>query len=67
MNADLSGALEQLDQSWKAFEHNGKPMTKNEVRKALVYGLKKGYNHTGQLTDADLDEALKNNEIEDHG
>lgn len=25
MNADLAGALEQLEKSWKAFEHKGKP------------------------------------------
>ena len=58
MKADLIGALEQLDKSWKTFEHNGKPMTKDEVRKALVYGIKKGYSHTGQLTDEDVNIAL---------
>mgnify|MGYP006921472211 CR=1 FL=1 len=58
MNADLAGALEQLEMSWKAFEHNGKPMTKEQVRKALVYGLQKGYKHTGELTDADVDTAI---------
>ena len=58
MNADLAGALEQLEMSWKAFEHNGKPMTKEQVRKALVYGLQKGYKHTGELTDADVDMAI---------
>lgn len=61
MNADLIGALEQLDKSWKAFEHKGKPMTRDEVRKALVYGIKKGYTHTGELTDEDVDVALSNN------
>lgn len=58
MNADLIGALEQLEESWKAFEHKGKPMTKEQVRKALVYGIKKGYKHTGELTDEDVDCAL---------
>lgn len=61
MNADLVGALEQLDKSWKAFEHKGKPMTKEQVRKALVYGIKKGYKHTGELTDEDVDNALAGN------
>lgn len=51
MNSDLVGALEQLEKSWKAFEHKEKPMTKEQVRKALVYGIQKGYKHTGQLTD----------------
>lgn len=61
MNADLVGALEQLEKSWKAFEHKGKPMTKEQVRKALVYGIKKGYKHTGELTDEDIDNALASN------
>jgi hypothetical protein len=58
MNADLAGALEQLNKSWKSFEHKGKPMTKTEVRKCLIYGIKKGYKHTGQLTDEDIENAL---------
>lgn len=59
MNADLVGALTQLDTSWKAFEHKGKPMTKEQVKKALVYGIQKGYTSTGQLTDEDVDTAIK--------
>lgn len=59
MNADLAGALENLDEVWQAFEHKGEPMSKEEVRKALVYGLKKGYDHTGQLTDEDVDNAIE--------
>ena len=58
MDADLVGALAQINKSWKAFEHKGKPMTKEQVRKALVYGIKKGYTHTGQLTDEDVDIAI---------
>ena len=58
MEADLAGALEQLEKSWRAFEHNSKPMTKENVRKALVYGLKKGYKSTGELTDEDIETAL---------
>lgn len=62
MHADLVGALEQLEKSWRAFEHKGNPMTKEQVRKALVYGIKKGYEHTGQLTDEDVDNALSENQ-----
>lgn len=36
-------------------------MTKEQVRKALVYGIKKGYKHTGELTDDDVDCALAEN------
>lgn len=59
MKADLTGALEQLDKSYKTFEHKGKPMTKEQVRKVLIYGIKKGYRHTGQLTDEEVDKILK--------
>jgi hypothetical protein len=58
MRADIVGALEQLDKSWKAFEHRGKPMTKEQVRKVLVYGIKKGYKHTGELTDEEVDSII---------
>ena len=58
MNADLVGALEQIEKSWKAFEHKGKPMTKEQVRKVLVYGIRKGYDNTGQLTDVEVDEVI---------
>lgn len=61
MQADLVGALEQLDRSWRAFEHKGKPMTKEQVRKALVYGIRKGYTHTGQMSDEDVEKALAGN------
>jgi len=59
MNADIKGALTQLNKSWKAFTHKGKPMTKLQVKKVLEYGLKQGYDHTGQLTDNEVDQILK--------
>lgn len=58
MKADLAGALEQLKTSWKAFEYKGKPMTKDQVRRVFKYGLQKGYNNTGQLTDEEVDNII---------
>ncbi len=58
MHADLAGALEQLDTSWQAFEHKGKRMNKNEVRKILKYGLSKGYKTTAELTDDEVDKVI---------
>lgn len=55
MNADIKGALQQLNKSWKAFEHKGKSMTKQQVKAVLEYGIAKGYKHTGQLTDEEVD------------
>lgn len=59
MNADIKGALEQLNRSYKAFEHKGRRMTKQEVKKVLEYGLEKGYKHTGQLSDEEVDTIIK--------
>ena len=58
MNADIIGALEQINRSYLAFEHKGKRMTKEQVRKVLKYGLCKGYKHTGQLSDEEVDSVL---------
>lgn len=59
MNADIKGALSQINKTYRLFEHKGKSMSKDEVTKILKYGLAKGYEHTGQLTDDDVDNALK--------
>lgn len=58
MNADIKGALEQIDRSYRVFEHNGMPMTKEQVKSVLEYGLSKGYEHTGQLNDEEVDAIL---------
>lgn len=60
MDADILGALQQINKSWRAFEHKGMPMTKEEVRKVLQYGIKKGYKTTSQLTDDEVDKVLSN-------
>lgn len=58
MNADINGALQQINKSYKAFVYNGKPMTKEQVRKVLQYGLRRGYKHTGQISDKEVDDLL---------
>jgi hypothetical protein len=58
MHADLFGSLEQINDCWRAFEHKGKPMTKDQVRKVLTYGIKKGYKTTKELTDDEVDAVL---------
>jgi hypothetical protein len=58
MNADCKGALTQLNKSWRAFTHNGKPMTKAEVKAVLEYAVKKGYDHTGLLTADEIDTVI---------
>lgn len=54
MKADIKGALQQLNKSYRLFEHKGKSMTKPQVKLVLEYGLKKGYNNTGQFTDEEV-------------
>lgn len=58
MDADIKGCLNQINRSWKAFEHNGKPMTKMQVKKVLQYGLSKGYETVSQITDQEVNLVL---------
>lgn len=59
MNADCKGALAQLNKSWKTFTHNDKPMTKAEVKAVLEYAVGKGYDHTGLLSQEEIDAVIK--------
>lgn len=59
MNADVKGCLNQIDRSWKAFEHNGKPMTKAQVVAVLTYADSKGIKTTNEIPDSDIDFVLK--------
>jgi hypothetical protein len=62
MHADLAGALEQINKSYKAFEHKGQRMSKEKVRKVLIYGLSKGYKTTAELSDDEVDKVLSLND-----
>jgi len=59
MNASVQGALTQINKSWKAFTHKGKPMTKEQVSKVLIYANNKGYKTTAELTDEEVDNLIK--------
>jgi hypothetical protein len=59
MNADCKGALAQINRSWKAFTHKGKPMTKAEVKAVLEYAIQQGYEYTGMLSDEEVDHVLQ--------
>lgn len=61
MHADIKGALNQIDTSWKAFEHKGQKMSKEQVKAVLEYGVYKGYKSTANLSDEEIDSILKNN------
>lgn len=58
MNADCKGALAQINKSYKAFVHNDKPMSKAEVKAVLEYAIAKGYDHTGMLSNEEVDNIL---------
>jgi hypothetical protein len=60
MHADIKGALAQINKSWKAFEHKGVPMTKNQVKVVLTYANAKGYETTAELKDEEVDNLIKN-------
>lgn len=59
MNADIQGALNQINKSYKAFVHNDKPMTKQQVKAVLMYGIAKGYKTTDEFTDKEINDVLK--------
>lgn len=58
MDADIQGALNQLNRSWKCFEHNGKPMTKTQVKAVLEYGKQVGYKSVSQITEKEISEII---------
>ena len=60
MHASIQGALAQINRSWKAFTNKGKPMTKEQVRKVLIYANNKGYTSTAELTDDEIDKVIDN-------
>ena len=62
MHADIKGALEQLNTSYRAFEHKGKRMTKQQVKNVLEYAVEKGYKSTEQLSDDEVDSVLSSSE-----
>ena len=59
MHADIKGALQQINTSYKAFSHRNAQMTKKQVKAVLQYGIKKGYTNTSQFSDEEVDEILK--------
>lgn len=58
MDADVKGALRQINKSWRAFVHNGKPMTKEQVFNVLTYAISKGYKSTSELTDEEVNKII---------
>ncbi|MBV5282182.1 MAG: hypothetical protein JZU53_07070 [Paludibacter sp.] len=58
MHANIKGALAQIQTSWKAFEHRGKPMTKEQVKAVLEYANQVGYKTTEELKDKEVDEII---------
>lgn len=62
MYADCKGALAQLDSSWRAFDHRGKRMTKAQVKAVLEFAVSKGYDHTGEIPDEEIDRIINDNQ-----
>ncbi len=60
MDADIKGCYEQINKSWKAFEHNGKKMTKIQVVKVLEYGLAFGHKSVSEIPDRVVNSIVNN-------
>lgn len=54
MNADIKGALNQINKYYKVFEFEGMPMNKEWVRRCLEYGIMKGYETTYQIPEDEI-------------
>lgn len=61
MHANIKGALDQINKSYRVFSHRGAAMTKKQVKATLEYGIKKGYKNTSEFSDNEVDEILKIN------
>lgn len=59
MYANIKGSLERIDKVYRLFTHNDKRLSKIEVRALLEYGLSKGYESTGDLSDEEIDTVLE--------
>lgn len=58
MHADCKGALDAIDTSYRSFMHRQSYMSKQQVKAVLEYAISKGYKHTGQLTDEEVDKII---------
>jgi hypothetical protein len=58
MDADIKGCLQRINKSYRAFVHNGKRMSKAQVKSVLEYGIDKGYTAVSQISDAEIDAVL---------
>lgn len=58
MNANVKGALAQINQSYKSFVHKGIPMTRNQVKAVLEYAIQVGYKTTNELNNSEVDEII---------
>jgi len=58
MHADLKGALDQINKSYRAFEHKGRSMSREEVIAVLKYGISKGYKTTAEFSEEEVDVVL---------
>lgn len=63
MNADITGALLKLNKVWRLFEHNGKNLSKSQVKQILEYGLSKGYETVKEIPDSEIDRIINQSEI----
>lgn len=54
MDADIKGSLAKINKVWPMFEHNGKSMTKEQVKAVLEYGLSKGYDAVSQISGMEI-------------
>ena len=55
MNANVKGALKDLNRFYKIFTHNGKSLKKSEVKNILMNAINKGYETIYDIPDEEVE------------
>lgn len=55
----IQDVLNNINEYYKGFRHNGKPLSKRQVKKVLQYGIDKGYTNIEQFTNEEVDIVLQ--------
>ena len=59
MNANVKGAYKNLNRFYKIFTHNGKSLSKSEVKNILTNAINKGYETIYDIPDEEVEKFIK--------
>lgn len=59
MNFNLKGALKNINKLHNVIEHNGKFLSKELLKKILIYGINKGYENAKDFKEFEIDKIIE--------